>query len=94
MATWIWFFIFAVGLSFEVWTIWGDRKPGTTLSVHVWALRAQPLTRGLLVGSFAWLVYHFFFEDEFGSMTSVDDWALVVTAFLATLVRRDRKLGR
>jgi len=94
MATWIWALIFIVGLSFEAFTIWGDKKPGTTLSVHVWALRAKPVTRGLLVAATAWLVYHFFFEDQFGSMTSVDDWTLVVTGFLATLVRTDSKRGR
>lgn len=91
MATFVWIALFTLGLAFEAYTIWWDRKPRTTLSYHVWLLRAKPLARALLVGSFAWLVYHFFYEDDIAGQTSVDDIALVVTAILATFVRTDSR---
>lgn len=94
MATWVWALLFLGGLLFEFWTIWGDKTPGTTLSVHVWKLRARPFTRAVLVAATAWLVYHFWFEDTVAGKTSVDDWALVITAFLATFVRTEAKGGR
>lgn len=94
MATWVWIILFVGGLLFEAWTIWGDKIPGTTLSVHVWGLRAKPFARAVLVAATAWLVYHFWFENDIASQTAGDDWAIVITAFLATFVRTDAKWGR
>lgn len=91
-ATVVWITVFIFALAFEAYTIWWDNKPNTTLSSHVWRLRAVPFVRALLVASFAWLVYHFFYEDALASQTSVDDIALVVTAILATFVRTDSRL--
>lgn len=93
MATWIWIALLVIGLGFEAYTIWGDKLPRTTLSAHVWALRARPFTRGLLVAAFAWLIYHFFFETPVCGGESADDWFIVATAFFATLVRNDLKVN-
>ena len=86
----VWIILFTVGLIFEAYTI-VDQRNNTTLSRHVWWLRGSKLGRPLLVGSFSWLTYHFFFEDPTAAQTFVDDWAVVVAPVLALYVRPERR---
>lgn len=92
MSTLVWSTIFLVGLGFEAYTI-VDRRRGTTLSAHVWRLRAHTATRALLVAATAWLVYHFWYEDPIAAETAVDDLAIPIVAALATLVRTTPREG-
>jgi hypothetical protein len=93
-ATLVWIVVFALGIALEFFTV-HDKQKNTTASVaFFWRLRAIPVTRALLVAAFAWLVYHFFFEDAAAATTAVDDWAIVAASFLATFVRKDGRLGR
>jgi tellurite resistance protein TehA-like permease len=85
-ASMIWSSLFITGLVFEAYTIL-DRRRGTTLSAHVWRLRARAPARAVLVGAAAWIVYHFFFEDPAAAATAVDDWTIPIVGILATLVR-------
>ena len=66
-----WFLLLMLSIGIEFLTIF-DKKPNNTFSVSLaWAARVQPFTRMLLVGSFAWLNYHFFYEDDAAAKTKM-----------------------
>ena len=93
-ATLVWSLIFGVALAVEVWTIVDQRRGNTASVSFFWRARAVPLTRALLVGTFAWFIYHFFFEWGGAMEVLVDDYTIVLSSALATLVRTEARSGK
>lgn len=92
----IWAIIFAVGLTFEAYTIIRKRR-GDTLSEHVWLLSKYGVGRLLLIPAWVWMTYHFWIEHQISDdlvTHGYDDWSLVALAAVLTFVGNKKKWFR